>query len=63
MSRTQVQLLFNRFIESGEYTNDNACFGSPRTSKTHENIKAVKKAIMYNHRITIFKDVLGASKE
>ena len=50
MSRTQVQLRYNRFKESREYVNDDA---RPNTSTTDENIEAVKKMILDNRRITI----------
>ena len=50
MSRTQVQLQYNRFKED---VNDDARPGLPRTSTTNENIEAVKKMILDNRRITI----------
>ena len=53
MSRTQVQLWYNRFKEDREDVNDNTRSGCPRTSTTNENIEAVKKMILDNHRITI----------
>ena len=46
MSRTQVQLWYNRFREGREDVNDDACPCRPRTSITHENIEAVKKMIL-----------------
>ena len=52
MSRTQVQLWYNRFKERREDVNNNACPGRPRTSTADENIEAVKK-ILDNRRITI----------
>ena len=53
MSRTQVQVWYNRFKEGREDVNDDACPGSPNTSTTDENIEAVKKMILDNCRITI----------
>ena len=53
MSRTQAQLWYNRFKEDWEDVNDNARPGRPSTSTTDENIKAVKKMILNNRRITI----------
>ena len=50
MSRTQVQLWYNRFKEGREDVNDNA---RPGTSTTDENIEVVKKMNSHNHRITI----------
>ena len=43
MSRTQVQLCYNRFKEGREDGNDDACPGRPSTQTTDENIEAVKK--------------------
>ena len=51
MSRTQVQLWYNRFKE-GQDVNDDARVGRPSTS-TDENIEAVKQMILDNCRITI----------
>ena len=48
MSRTQVKLCYNRFAESRESRP-----GRPSTSRTNENINAVKKMILDNRRITI----------
>ena len=48
ISRTQVQLWYNRFTKGREDVN-----GSPSTSTTDENIEAVKKMILDNRRITI----------
>ena len=53
MSRTQVQLCYNRFKESREDVNDDARPDRLSTSTTDENIEAVKKMIFYNGRITI----------
>ena len=53
MSRTQVQLWYNRFKERGEDINDNACPVRPSTLTTDENIEAVKKTILDNRRNTI----------
>ena len=53
MSRTQVQLWYNRFKEAREDVNDDASPGSTSTSTTDENIEAVKEMILNNRRITI----------
>ena len=53
MSRTQVQLWYNRFKEGRADVNDDACPGRPSTLTTDENIKAVKKKNVHNRRITI----------
>ena len=53
MSRTQVELWYNRFKEGREDVSDNACPGRPSTSTTDEIIDAVKKMILNNRRITI----------
>ena len=53
MSRTQVQLWYNRFKEGRESVNDDTRPGRPSTSTTDENIEAVKKMILNNHRITL----------
>ena len=53
MNRTQVQLWYNRFKKGREDVNDDAPPNRPSTSTTDENIKAVKKIIFDNHRITI----------
>ena len=53
MSRTKVQLWYNRFKEGRENVNDDVNPGCPSTSRTHENIEAVKKMILNNCRITI----------
>ena len=47
MSRTHVQLWYNRFKEGREDVNDDAGSGRPSTSTTAENINAVKKIIYY----------------
>ena len=52
-NRTQVQLWYNRFKESQEDINDDACFGRSSTSITDENIEVVKTMILDNRRITI----------
>ena len=52
MSRTQVQLWYNRFKEDREDVNDDLA--------TDENIEAVKKMICHNHRIAI-KEVADAA--
>ena len=51
MSRTQVQLQYNRYKEGQEDVNDDAHPGRPGT--TGENIEVVKKMILDNRRITI----------
>ena len=43
MSRTQVQLCYNRFKQGREDVNDNACSIRSSTSTTDKNIEAVKK--------------------
>ena len=53
MSRTQVQLFYNRFREGLEDVNDDTHPGRPSTLTTYENIEAVKKMILDNRRITI----------
>ena len=53
MSRTQVQLWYNRFKEGREDVNDDASPGRPSTLTTDENIEAVKKMILDNRWITI----------
>ena len=53
ISRTQVQLWYNRFKEGLEDVNDEARPGRPSMSTTEKNIKAVKNMILHNHRITI----------
>ena len=52
MCRTQVQLRYNRFKKGWEDVNDDARPGRLSTSTTDENIKAVKKMILDNRRIT-----------
>ena len=44
---------YNRFKEGRENVKDDARPGRPSTSTTGENIEAVKKMILDNHRITI----------
>ena len=53
MSRTQVQLLYNRFKEGRENVNDDNRPGRPSTSTIFKDIEAVKKTILDNRRITI----------
>ena len=53
MSGTQVQLWYKRFKAGQEDVNDDTHPGRPSTSTTDENIEAVKKMILDNHRITI----------
>ena len=52
MSRKQVQLWYNRFKEGRDLNND-ASPGRLSTSTTDENIKAVKKMVLDNLRITV----------
>ncbi|KAA2237134.1 helix-turn-helix domain-containing protein, partial [Solihabitans fulvus] len=52
MSRTQVQLWYNRCKGGREDVNDDARPGRPSTT-TDEKIEAVKKMIMDNRQITI----------
>ena len=56
MSRTQVQLWYNRFKKGREDVNDDAHPGLPNTSTTDENIEAVQKMILDDLRITIRDD-------
>ena len=60
MSRTQVQLWYNRFKEDREDINDDACPGRPSTSTA---IGTVKEMILDNRRFTIKKvaDDVGIS--
>ena len=53
ISRTQVQLWYNRFKEGRKDINDNARPSRPSTSTTDENIEAVKKMISDNRGISI----------
>ena len=53
MTRTQVQLWYHRFKEGREDVNDDDRNGCPSTSSADENIEAVKKMILDNHRISI----------
>ena len=53
MSRTQVQLSYNRFEEVLEDINGDACPGHPSTSITDVNIEAVEKVIFGNCGLTI----------
>ena len=57
MSRTQVQLWYNRFKEGREDVNGNARPDRPSTSTTDENNEAEKKIIQDNRRI-IIRDVV-----
>ena len=56
MSRTQVQLWYNRSKEGQEEVNDDTRPGRPNTSTTGNNIEAVRKINLDNQRISI-KDV------
>ena len=53
ISRTWVQLWYNRFKEGREDVNDDARPGRPSTSTTDENCEAVKKIILNNRQIPI----------
>ena len=55
MSRTQVQLRYNRFKEAQEDVNNYGRPSHPSMSTTDENIEAVKKIILDNLRIAIRK--------
>ena len=48
MSRTQVQLWYNRFKKGREPVNDYAGPGRSSTSTTDENFEAMKKMILDN---------------
>ena len=53
ISKTQVQLWYNRFKEGREDVNDSDRPSRPITSTTDENIEVVKKMILCNRRIII----------
>ena len=53
MSRTQIQLCYNKFKEDRKDVNDDARPSRPSTSRTDEDIEAVKKMRLDSHRITI----------
>ena len=53
MGRTQFQFWNNRFKEGREFVNDNGRPDRPSISTIDENIKAMKKIILNNHRIII----------
>ena len=53
MSRTQVQLWYNRLKEGREDVNDDARHSRPSMSTIDENIETVKNIILDNRRITI----------
>ena len=53
MSRTQVQLWYSRFKEGQKNINNDARSGRSSALTIDENIEAVKKMILNNHRITI----------
>ena len=57
ISRTQVQLWYSRFKEGREDVTIDARPCCPCTLTIDENIEAVKKMILDNHRITIRKIV------
>ena len=56
MSRTQVQLWYNRYIQGRENVNGDTCPGRSSTSTTDENIELVKQMISDNCRTT-FREV------
>ena len=51
MSRTLVQLWYNRFKEDRENVNDDIRPGRPSTSTIDESIEAVKKMVLDNRRM------------
>ena len=53
ISRAQSQLQYNRFKEGQEDDNDNASSDGPSMPTNDDNIEAVKKMTLDNHRITI----------
>ena len=53
MSRTQVQLWYNRLKKGRENVNDEALPSRPNTSTTDENFEALKKMILNKRRIVI----------
>ena len=55
MSSTQFQMRYNRLKKGRENVNDDALPSGQSTSSPDENIKAVKKMFLYNHRITIIE--------
>ena len=57
ISRTQVQLWYNRLKKGRENVNDYVRPGCPSTSITDENIEAKKKIILDNRRITVREEV------
>ena len=48
MSRTQVQLWYNRFKEGREHVNDDARPGRPSMSTTDKSMEVVKTMIFVN---------------
>ena len=52
VSKTHVQLRYNRFKADREYVNNDARPGCPSISTTNETIEAVKKMILDYRRIT-----------
>ena len=53
LSRTLVQLWYNRFKEGREDVNDDARSCRPNTSTNDKNIEAVKEMILDNRRVTL----------
>jgi len=53
LSKKNVYKWCKLFIESREDVNDDTRLGRPSTSTTDENVEAVKKIVLENHRITI----------
>ena len=61
MSRTQVQLWYNRFKEGLEDVNNDARSGRQRTSTTEENIEAVNRMIIVETLLRRFSIDVGIS--
>ena len=57
MSRTQVQLWYNRFNKRRENINHNARPSRPSTLTTDDNIEALKKLILYNSEVADDVDI------
>ena len=61
ISKTQVQLWYNRFEEGRKDFHDDARRGRPSTSTTDETIEAIRKMILDNRLITIREVDVGIS--
>ena len=63
MSRTQVQLWYNRLQKSQENINDDTSPDRPSASTTDENTKAQKKMLLVNRQVTLIEvtDDIGIS--